>query len=216
MENLYKILEDKKKNSNKYKDDFVNGDYYIYFIEEFIPKIIYSVVDSLELNDIKNISSTTDIIVKMKLYILPNRDNSEPIININDNDCIIYLPIKQYDELKDKIVTFLQNNHLISGNINKDSHHMHVEAELNAHLSTLIASYGLELSKGENAEKSFESVSNIVKRLSSHISSLESIYADKIHAKLFEEEFLDNLVFNIIKEKISQINHRHYSNIEIS
>lgn len=206
MENLYQTLQDKKKSVKSFKDDTTKGDYYFYFLEEFMPELINNIIDKLKLKDMAEIDSLNDIKRKYTVHFF-RRYRNEPVIKIDDDGEAIYIHLSNdnSDELREKIVSFFAKWEMIKDNVIHDDK-MIIEFSL----EKIITTYGLELSQCGRPEEGLEMVEDLIAKAGDKTSSFDSILADEVHAKAFEQEFLDTVVVQIIKNKIACLNQRNF------
>ena len=100
MENLYQTLQDKKKSVKSFKDDTTKGDYYFYFLEEFMPELINNIIDRLKLKDMAKIDSLNDIKRKYTVHFFRRYKTIEPIMTIDDDGEAIYIHLSNGDRVE--------------------------------------------------------------------------------------------------------------------
>ena len=210
MENLYKELRNKKIHLNSFNANLGNADYYLSFVEDFIPQIVNHTIDNLTLKDIKDISSLDDIKLKYTIHFFQERHESDPAMRIDDNIIFMHLPASTYKYLKERITFFFEHSEMVT-DFGYDSKSLEPDAvTFETTLAHLIACYGLEIAKDHRIEDSFKGVTTLLTKSISATDSLSSHYTDELHDRVFEQEFLDNYVVKIIKLVIANLNQRNY------
>lgn len=210
MENLYRDLKDKKDYTSRI-NNVVDEDYYNYFVNKFLPEIIMEEVNKLKLEDSLNISSLSDIKTKLYIYFFSNQglNSEEPKLRIDGNDCFLHFSKADYNKLTEMIINFATKRGILSNYIGEKNnyHGIIIDTDLNS----LIIAYSLELSKNPylDLNRKNEIYSNFKNYIIDQVNALESYYVDDVLYRQFEEEFLDLVIVDIIKEYINGINYRN-------
>lgn len=207
MENLYRTLDEKKKQIGRFNTK-VEGDYFLYFVEGFLPELINSTIRGLRMKDVDKIDTLNDILIKYKIFFMPRFSETVPEYSVRNSEKIafIHLPKSDAEELLEKIFSFFKNNKMITAYGKNGSDTIEIETTL----FKLIGDYGLELSKEGKTAEGFEEVESLTSKANNKVSYLTSALADNVHAPVFEKEFLDKYIVKIIKDKINSLNQRNF------
>lgn len=229
MENLYKKLENKINHFNSFNGDLKEGDYYLYIIEEFMPRLIGDRIDSLELKDVQNIRGIEDIEVNYNIHFFLERENINPTMYIDDTcqkdnnqiykNCFIHISKDTYEYVVKKFCNLCEKDGISKGCIfdNKTSFlptGIIIRTTLKKIIYTYFNSYFIANPK--DIDTNGDNTIAFLRQSRYSFSSLESRYVDSIYAKIFEEEFLDKIVTNIIRNIIDLLDQRNYEEREES
>ncbi len=209
MENLYRTLEEKRAQINRFETK-ADEDYYLHFIEGFVKDLIDGVIGELRERNIRNVDTIGDVKVKYKIYFFQRFEDVSLSESVNPTERLgfIYLPKTDSAEIKERIVTFFKEAGMLSSYSRKLPQD---PIEIDGSLNKLIAHYSLELVRENKAKESFEVLESLTNKTNDRISSLTSVLADGAHAKRFEEEFLDYHIIRIIKSKLKTLNKRNFT-----
>lgn len=223
MENLYKKLENKRNRFDSFNGDLGEGDYNLYLIEQFLPRLINDRIDSLKLKDEPIIDTLEDIAVNYNIHFLTSEDNIEPVMYIDDTyqeannqrykNCFIHISKDTYEYVVTKFCNLCEKDGILNGCIfdNKTSF-LPTELTIRTNLKKMIYTYfnSYFIANQKDITINGDNILHFLRQSRYVLSSLESRYVDSIHTKVFEEEFLDKVVVNIIKKKINFLDQRNY------
>ncbi len=227
MENFYKKIDNKKKRFDSFNKDLGKGDFYLYLIEKFIPRLINDRIDSLELQDIPNLSKIDDIEFNYNIHFFREYEKNEPFMLIDKDyvedynqrykNSFMYIFNDTYDYVVRKFSSFCEKDGISKGLIfdNKTSF-LATGIIIRTTLKKIIYAYfnSYYNNSFQDIEINENNILTFLRKSKHSISSLNDRYAT-IHAKYFEEEFLDKIVVGIIKKSINSINQRNYQENEI-
>ncbi len=209
MENLYKKLNDKIDLLQSFKDNLLDTYYYIYFIYDYIPNLMENAINNLKLQDIKDINSSRDIKIDLHIHFFENNIN-KLTMNIVGSDVLIYIPENIYEDLKNRIIDFFNKYELsteitINKALNKNK-----GVVINSNLEMFASAYSSEVFEKGQIQNLFPTLRKIYELKENTLSLLNTQYADKVCYEIFEKVFLDDLVFNLIKRNIADLNEQNY------
>ena len=217
MENLYHTLRDKKIHINSMGGDLLKGDYYLFFLEECVPRMIDYVIDHMKLDGIQNINHIEDIPAGFHIHFLKENDRQEPHMNMhpefeNMPDVFLHISEKHYDELVSRIVSFCDT---LNPNLELEEYSGEVRGiKINTNLALLIVTYGYEIASDSRFKDSAEGVYAYLNKSLNQYNALTTTYTDTVHAKYFEHIFLDRYLVDIIKLGISYLTQRNLQDKE--
>ena len=85
MENLYRTLDEKKKQIGRFNTK-VEGDYFLYFVEGFLPELINSTIRGLRMKDVDKIDTLNDILIKYKIFFMPRFSETVPEYSVRNSE----------------------------------------------------------------------------------------------------------------------------------
>ena len=209
MENLYKTLNEKREQINRFETK-ADEDYYLHFIEGFVRELINETIHGLKMRDIRNVDSIENVSVTSKIYFLQRSEDVSLYSSVNPTEKtgFIRLPKSDGEEIKNRIITFFKDAGLLS------SYSLKYQDDpiiITGGLNKLIAHYCVELSKEDKAKESFAELASLTNKVNAATSSLASELSDDVHAKRFEEEFLDHYIVRIVKNRLKDLNKRNFA-----
>lgn len=194
MKNLYQKFDERKQYVTSFYDT-IEGDYEILFLGKFMPTIIDYFIQNTKIEDLD---------LSFRIYFKKRNHNSKPEMEIKGK--CIYFSINEYRyyTLVGNIIDFFKE---LPGGIKwLDETEQHYDGiEANTTLLDLLNTYKKNLPKVYNQEK----LASQSEKAEAATESLENLLADEVHAKIFEEKFLDKYVVNLIEDSIEAITHRN-------
>lgn len=225
MEKTKTKLAERLEYIKQFGDDQASADYNIYFLDRFVPIIVNYFLRTVRLEKIHNINDASDIKIKFKVHISKSKTYSgetpEPTMDFDsyslDEELWIHIPEDTYDKVKLLIERFfcsMEGTEKITRNTD-NTHYLMV----NTTLEKLLETYGRELpvtfaNPYNRYARTYPKTAAVSNRIDSTINGLESVFADRVHKELFEEEFLDGYIQKIIDSNINNLTNRNISKIE--
>ena len=193
--NYYELLKKKREYYEKYKTNQGLGMYYIYFVSEFLPRLIEKHIDDIKVD---NLNSANRIDYQIGIFT----GDSFSIMMDSGYHNYMHIPSKYSEDIVDCIRAYLARYEIGSLNGNK--------LTISANIKHLIASYEFEYQTDQYSNLNPVEKKDYMSLFTSAYSSMSSKYADYMHAKLFEKEFLDGFIGNAIARKIDELDISNY------
>ena len=194
MENFYKKLDERKQYVKGFAS-VTSGDYEVLFLGKFMPDIIDYFIENAK---IENLDLQFGVYFKKRNY------DSKPEMKIDGRSIYFSVNEYRYFTLIGSIIEFFKKVpgtfDWAKGNMNYDD-----GIEVSTTLLDLIETYKNNL-PGLYDEKELDAQS---RKAEVATESLNNLLSDEVHAKNFEEKFLDKYVAAIIQRNIDAITHRN-------
>ena len=194
MENFYKKFEERKEYINGFSD-IVAGDYEVLFLGKFMPEIIDYFVKNATIENLD---------LKIGVYFKRRNYDGKPEMKIDGKSIYFSVNEYRYFTLIGSIIDFFKK---VPGSFKwaEDNTNYNDGIEVSTTLLDLIETYKNNL-PGLYDEKELDEQ---IRKAEVTTECLNNLLADEVHAKNFEEKFLDKYIATIIQRNIDAITHRN-------